>query len=146
MYKFLRCLNCLYYVKKSYSFCIHSFIHPVGHVFHHCTMLPGAMLRLGYMMTITDTVTVLQTVVMLHLQRSFVTLFVWLLDSLSHCCRNVSLILDIILLHHCYYLDTIILFLYHFSAILRMNFLKKLPSNISTSKTSGHQNFQNQIS
>lgn len=64
MYKFLRCLNCLYYVKKSYSFCIHSFIHPVGHVFQHCTMLPGAMLRLGYMMTITDTVTVLQTVVM----------------------------------------------------------------------------------
>lgn len=60
MHKFLRYLNCLYYVKKSHSF-FHSLIHPVGHVFHHRTMLPGAMLRLGYM-TITDTVTVLQTV------------------------------------------------------------------------------------
>ena len=27
MHKFLRYLNCLYYVKISYSFCIHSFIH-----------------------------------------------------------------------------------------------------------------------
>lgn len=86
MYKFLRCLNCLYYVKKSYSFCIHSFIHPVGHIFHHCTMLPGAMLRLGYMMTITGTVSVLQTVVMSAPAKSFMTFFCfWILGFLSHC-------------------------------------------------------------
>lgn len=139
MYKFLRCLNCLYYVKKSYSFCIHSFIHPVGHVFHHGTMLPGAMLRLGYMMTITDTVTVLQTVVMSAPAKvhSFASGF---LDSWV-----IAAVMCLLFLISYYYIIVIILIpLYYFyiifSAILRWTFWKSYLLISVHPKTSGHQN------
>lgn len=49
-HKFFTYPNGLYYVKKSYSFFIHLFIHPVGHIFQHYSYIPGAMLSLGYIM------------------------------------------------------------------------------------------------